>query len=47
MAGAFDWKFELQGEHESRLSNLQKPVQFIEIAEQIAGAMTVLVLPQR
>jgi hypothetical protein len=40
--GKLDWKFQLQGEQASRLSNLQKPLQFVEIAIQVPEAMTVL-----
>lgn len=36
------WKFELQSDQASRLSNLEKPVQFPDIVQQIAGTMTAL-----
>jgi hypothetical protein len=40
--GTFDWKFDLQGEQASRLPNLHKSVQFLEIIEGIAADMTIL-----
>jgi len=40
--GTFDWKFDLQGDQASRLLNLEKSVQFLDIAKQIAETMTVL-----
>ena len=40
--GKLDWKFQLQSEQASRLANLQKPLQFVEIASQVAEALTVL-----